>query len=213
MYDIAHAMLHIRSNYQNVKIVKNAYIYLFYSYLQFLAHFVIIWSQMQISKNNRVMKTITQTTKQNKKIVALSIMLIAISTISFSQIRNVKDFLFNNVKEKFFQTEEKNSSFMTVSYYEAAEWNESPAISKTIFVSSADISYEENMEVEEWMTSTFEYKVENSVEIEAWMTAPFDALIEEDIKVENWMSSPFESSLEDDIEIENWMTNPMAWNN
>ena len=163
---------------------------------------------MQKRKNTRVMKTITQTTKQNKKIVALSIMLIAISTISFSQIRNVKDFLFNNVKEKFFQTEEKNSSFMTVSYYEAAEWNESPAISKTIFVSSADISYEENMEVEEWMTSTFENNVENSVEIEAWMTAPFDALIEEDIKVENWMNDPFSAGLESNVDVEEWMTIP-----
>ena len=138
---------------------------------------------MQRIKNNRVMKTITQTTEQNKKIVAMSIMLIAISTISFSQIGNFKDFLVSNVKEKFFQAEEINSTFMTVSYYEAAEWNESPAISRTILVNSVDISYEENMEVEEWMT------------------VPFESSLEENITVENWMSSPFESSLEGDIEI------------
>ena len=157
---------------------------------------MIDWSQMQKYKNSRVMKTIIQTTKQNNKIVTLSIMLIAISSVSFSQIRNIKDFLVNNVKEKFFQADEINSNFKTVSYSEAAEWNESPAISRTILVNSVDISYEENIEVEEWMRNTFENNVENSVEIESWMTAPFDALIEDDIKVENWMNDPFTLCLE-----------------
>jgi hypothetical protein len=168
---------------------------------------------MKIIQNNRVMKTRTRTTVQNRKIVTLSIMLIAISTISFSQMKNFKGFMANNVKEKFFQAEELNNTFMTVSYHEAAEWNESPTISRTISVSSADISYEENMEVEEWMTVPFDALVEENIEIENWMTTPFESSLEESVTVENWMTSPFESSLEDEIEIENWMTNPMAWNN
>jgi hypothetical protein len=129
------------------------------------------------------------------KTAALSIMLLAVSTISFSQMGNIKDFWRNNLKEKFFQTEELNSSFMTVAHFEEAEWLESPVIAKSILVNSVDISYEESLEVEDWMTT------------------PFDALIEEDIEVEDWMNDPFAAGLESNIEVEEWMTSPMAWNN
>ena len=186
---------------------------------------------MKKLKNIKVMRTTKLTTENNKKIVALSLLLLAISTISFSQMGNFKEFWLNNLKEKIFQTEETNSSFMTVSHFEEAEWVKSPAISRTIFVSSVEVSYEETLEVEDWMKSTFENSVENAIEVEEWMTAPFETLYEESVPVENWMNSPFgynnesnieveewmtvpfEASLEEPVAVENWMTTPMAWNN
>ena len=166
---------------------------------------------MKKIKNIRVMKTTKLTFGSNRRILAISIMLFAISAISFSQIRNFKEYWLNNLKDKIFLTTEANNHFITVSYHEDAEWMDAPAITRTIIASSAEVLYEENLEVEDWMTSTFESSLENAIEVESWMTTPFETAIEENISVESWMSKPFEYSIESDVVVEDWMTTPFEY--
>ena len=73
----------------------------------------------------------------------------------------------------------------------------------------ADITYEEDYDVEAWISSPFESRYADAdLAIENWMTGPFESTYAEaDLKIESWMTSPFESTYaEADLKIESWMT-------
>ena len=48
--------------------------------------------------------------------------------------------------------------------------------------------------------------LDEDIQIEDWMTTPFEITFEEEPILENWMTAPFETSIEEEMIIEYWMT-------
>ena len=80
-------------------------------------------------------------------------------------------------------------------------------ISKTIYTSAIEISYESDIETEEWMTAPICNSMESDMNAEEWMTESFTAYTEKELAVENWMT---ESLTESGIQVENWMTESLS---
>ena len=109
-------------------------------------------------------------------------------------------------------------------YYEA------PEVSMSFFFENAEVIYERESAVENWMTVPFEEELteeiialenwmaaplgettlETGPALETWMTVPFEGyVVEELLAVEAWMSSPFNQTLaEEPIGLESWMAVP-----
>lgn len=87
------------------------------------------------------------------------------------------------------------------------EENNDVNIARTIHVSAVEISFEAEIETEEWMTTPLENNLEAGIEIESWMTTPMENNLEAGIAVESWMTESFNETVESDLKVENWMTN------
>jgi hypothetical protein len=83
-----------------------------------------------------------------------------------------------------------------------------PVFYMSYVVDRNNIVHENELSVEDWMTSPFDWALqENELVVEPWMEAPFESgLREPKLAVESWMTRPFE--LDGDIRIESWMTRP-----
>ena len=73
-----------------------------------------------------------------------------------------------------------------------------------------EIVYEQELDMENWMSVPFEASVENeALSLESWMTTPFEASVENEVlSLESWMTTPFETT--EDIEFEKCMA--AVWN-
>ncbi len=73
---------------------------------------------------------------------------------------------------------------------------ESPAVSKTYFVSHVEVIYESESGLESWMSEPFPIETaEQELSIESWMTVPFASDMENEVlSLESWMGKPFINS-------------------
>ncbi|RCW37322.1 hypothetical protein [Marinilabilia salmonicolor] len=76
------------------------------------------------------------------------------------------------------------------------------------FIVSLNSSYEENIEVADWMLDINEFSAETEmIEIEEWMTA-FDQTLESFIPIEDWMlNETLFTDNEELVQLEAWMLN------
>lgn len=112
---------------------------------------------------------------------------------------------------------------------EATTTTFSPVIVESFSVSNVEVSYEQNLRVEEWMKVPFRINnylennavnprldsrinnMETDLETEPWMAEPL-YLQEGSVEVEEWMTEPFGMkpvSGEEELEVEEWMTRPL----
>ena len=77
--------------------------------------------------------------------------------------------------------------------HEGLNESELPLISTTYYVDYTDISYENEYNMEPWMTAPFEDAIfEENLPMEPWMNEPFEKEeLQEDLRLEDWMSTPF----------------------
>jgi len=90
-----------------------------------------------------------------------------------------------------------------------AEREFSPEVVRSFNVEAVEITFEQEVTSEDWMTESFADNVETGVTVETWMTSPISESLETPVEVETWMTSPISESLETPVEVETWMTTPM----
>jgi hypothetical protein len=154
------------------------------------------------------MKRATVNPGRTLKPIVIAVALFTITAVTYGQMRLQKPELLKNIKERIAAKAQNEDIFKTVVYYETCENTMAPHISRTIHVSKLEVKYDERLEVEEWMTTSFENNLEEAVVIEDWMTSTFDIPIEEGLTVEEWMTTSFETELEPSVSVESWMTAP-----
>ena len=142
------------------------------------------------------------------KPMILAVAFLTVTAVSYGQMWLQTPEFLKNLKERIAQIGHNEDLFETVVYYETCEITMAPNISRTIHVRNLEVMYDEDLKVEEWMTSSFENNIEEAIEIESWMTSSFDVLMEEGLVVEEWMTSSFEANLEPAVNVESWMAAP-----
>ena len=167
-------------------------------------------------RNARVMKT----TK-----LILSIALVTLTATSFGQLSNFKERMFakrNNTVAIYTANYTSNESRVESWMHDLRSWAsdriakeepEAPIVIESFVIESAEVVFEEELSMENWMSAPFETNVyEEALTLESWMSAPFETgVYEEALSLESWMTTPFETELvEEEIAIETWMT--AAWN-
>ncbi|MFC2080171.1 hypothetical protein ACFLRQ_01715 [Bacteroidota bacterium] len=85
-----------------------------------------------------------------------------------------------------------------------------PRSIKSFKVQSVNVSYENELETENWMSESFSESFESSIETESWMTESFSESFESELMREDWMSESFYDGMESTIEVENWMVQPFS---
>ena len=148
----------------------------------------------------------------------LSIILVALATVSFGQRsyrmerlspdhrQQVAHFTADrhaeNSRIEIWTHNPHGRASKKVSY----DISEAPVVASDFYFEQVEILYEENLQIESWMTTPFKSSVvEEELNIESWMTTPFNTNIDEDrLKVESWMTTPFEA--DEFIEMESWMS-------
>jgi len=112
---------------------------------------------------------------------------------------------------------------------EATTTTFSPVIVESFSVSNIEVSYEQNLRLEDWMKEPFRINnnlennavnprldsrinnMEADLETEPWMTEPL-YIQEESVEVEDWMTAPLQNKAatgEEELEVEEWMTRPL----
>ena len=151
----------------------------------------------------------------------ITALLVAVATGTYAQRTSLKEKLFNRQDHQMaYFTADHNTydnSRIENWMYDLRSWAnnlvpreeyEAPVVTRTLFVENAEVIYEAGLELEDWMTESFDCSVnEEALSVESWMTEPFEfSSMEEDIPLESWMTEPFGSA--DYIEVESWMTGP-----
>jgi hypothetical protein len=181
-----------------------------------------------------------ETNKQELKItvmktrkIFISFLLATLTATGYGQIFGSEDHaLLEAFKDRLFPGS-KNDVFITVDYTtdgsgrieawisDVHGWvmdmvfrndDISPVVTRTIYVDRADITFESDLRVENWMKMPFEADLaEEETKVEGWMSAPFETGVEEEeLVLEEWMTSPFKSVLvEEKPAVEGWMS--AAW--
>ncbi|MCK5134344.1 MAG: hypothetical protein KAR19_01050 [Bacteroidales bacterium] len=100
----------------------------------------------------------------------LSITLVALVTTSFGQLASIDGHSrLNALKNRIFPNRNTEVVYSKANY-------EAPVVSRSIFIEQAEIIFEDDVLMENWMTAPFESSVaEEEISIESWMTAPFEA--------------------------------------
>ena len=80
----------------------------------------------------------------------------------------------------------------------------------SFYVNNLEVSYENELRAESWMTEPFSNELEASDAVESWMTEPFSNELEVSDAVELWMTEPFSNELEVSDAVELWMTEPFS---
>lgn len=119
--------------------------------------------------------------------------------------------LFNALTTK--NTSEQ-TMFHTVAYSGQAGRNAerefSPEVVRSFSVEAVEITFEQEVKSEDWMTESFADNVEEGIEVEAWMTSPISESLEMPVSVETWMTTPITEDLEAPVTVEEWMTAPLT---
>jgi len=147
----------------------------------------------------------------------ISILLVTIATNGYGQIPGFEEgqSVLEVIKNNLFPNRNQEVIYIPVEYKEETGRIESwmsdlhswatdlvsedaysvPVITRTILVEQAEVIFESDLEVENWMNTPFE-----------------SGLAEEEMVVENWMVAPFESALaEEELIVEQWMIT-VSWN-
>lgn len=82
-------------------------------------------------------------------------------------------------------------------------------IIKSFRVNDLDVSYENDLVTENWMTEPFQSDLEAAPLVEEWMTESFSDNFEANIVKEEWMTELFSNDMESSIELESWMVEPL----
>ncbi|HER09259.1 MAG TPA: hypothetical protein ENO20_10155 [Bacteroides sp.] len=160
------------------------------------------------------------------------ILLVAMATSANGQVFGSKDHtLFEGIKDRLFPNRNQKVEYLTVDFQSergrieiwisdlhswaidlvSGDVYEAPVISRTILVDHAEVVFESDLRVEQWMGTPFETGVsEDALTVEGWMAAPFEeGVTDNEVVVEDWMAIPFPDCLEDhEIAIEDWMITP-----
>ena len=152
----------------------------------------------------------------------LSIALVALATTSFAQRSSFKERLFNkqNNQIEYVSAEYSNNESSRIEswMHDLHSWASNrasrdayiaPVVTRTIVIEQADVVYEEELGMENWMATPFESTFdEEEICVETWMVSPFEnTIVDEELILESWMTTPFEVA--EVIELEEWMT--AAW--
>ncbi|MEX0988348.1 MAG: hypothetical protein WD052_12800 [Bacteroidales bacterium] len=81
-----------------------------------------------------------------------------------------------------------------------------PVVVRRFSVNAIELSYENQLETEPWMTESFSNELETIPEVENWMTESLSVNLEEDVVVEDWMTTSFGQNFEEKLNSESWMT-------
>lgn len=154
------------------------------------------------------MKTKNNKAERYSRVITLALVMLALTTISFGQVVKHKNPLLNTIKERVLHRGGQGDIFRTVNYYENGGNYSTTNISRTIHTGSVEIIYDDQLKVENWMTTPFDVELDEAVKVEGWMSAPFEIINEEPVNVESWMTVPFETTGETKLEVEGWMTRP-----
>jgi len=190
--------------------------------LQFLARIVHIHNQIT---KNLVMKAKTKNTNRILSTIGLLVLAVSIGhgqgllaesamklfrinqavaevnapEFTFVKITEEKDsFSFKNLFAETFQNRIEREA-------EAYEY-EAAHITRTIIASTVEISFESDVETEQWMTSSLSNNLEADLTVENWMTESFTESVEAELTVEDWMTESFTESVEAELTVEDWMT-------
>lgn len=155
--------------------------------------------------------------------LTVSIVLIAMASVAVGQKTSFKERLFPNMNHEvvFVNTDyEAESNRMEMFMDNVLNWFsprgnnpyfEIPKVSMTYYLDHAEVIFETEPVMENWMTVPFDNQFcEEVLELESWMTSSFTNDLEDSgPALEVWMTTPFETSLEEEmVTIENWMTQP-----
>jgi len=91
-----------------------------------------------------------------------------------------------------------------------AEREFSPEVVRSFNVEAVEITFEQEVTSEDWMTESFADNVETGVTVETWMTSPISESLETPVEVETWMTTPMNQDLEAAVAVETWMTTPLS---
>jgi len=79
----------------------------------------------------------------------------------------------------------------------------------SFYVNNLEVSYENELLAESWMTEPFSNEMEAAENVESWMTEPFSNELEAAEGIEPWMTQVLFEEEESDVEVESWMTVPV----
>ena len=118
--------------------------------------------------------------------------------------------IFNSLSDRITHD---NSLFHQAVYKEEASASQNrviyPRVIKSLNVDDVEISFENELKAEDWMTESFAENVEPGVHVEEWMTIPVSNSLETPVYVEDWMTTPISENLEIASAPEAWMTTPL----
>jgi hypothetical protein len=80
----------------------------------------------------------------------------------------------------------------------------------SFYVNNLEVSYENELLAESWMTEPFSNEMEAAETVESWMTEPFNNEMEAAETVESWMTEPFSNEMEAAETVESWMAEPFS---
>ncbi len=104
--------------------------------------------------------------------------------------------------------ERMNGFAVTADFEESKDF--APVVLKSIEVNDVYVSFENNLDTENWMTESFADQMEAEIATESWMKESFSNQMEADVVAESWMTESFAGQMEAEIEVESWMTSPLA---
>lgn len=128
----------------------------------------------------------------------LSIALFTLATVSFGQRTYMMERLFPNRNQQVAHlTADRQPANSRIEFWthDSQGWAskkvcydiyEAPVVARTLYVEQVEILFEENLQIEAWMTTPFKSKItEKRLKVESWMITPFEA--GEFIEMESWM--------------------------
>lgn len=160
------------------------------------------------------MKAMTENNRSSRVLTAVMILTMT-AAVGYGQglLAEGAAKLFNALTSK---NKSEQTIFHNVAYSGQADWNAerefSPEVLRSFNVEAVEITFEQEVKSEEWMTESFTDNVEAGVTVEAWMNELFADNVETEVAVEEWMTAPISESLEMPVSVEDWMTTPMTQN-
>jgi hypothetical protein len=82
----------------------------------------------------------------------------------------------------------------------------SAIVLKSFKVTNLDVSLENELNTETWMTESFSENIETNIVLEEWMTISLTENLETSIETEEWMQTSFTEDMEEALITETWMT-------
>ena len=123
----------------------------------------------------------------------------AIRKINRNRILTTLGFLFFVISLGYSQAYLADNSFTSLSSNELLaahidlDLKDANNNTVVLHLPAAELSYEAELETEQWMTTPFEKNLEASA-VESWMTIPLSESLESNVEVEDWMRISFTES-------------------
>jgi len=166
----------------------------------------------QTTKKHSIMKAMTENNRRSRVLTTVAILTMA-TAIGYGQglLAEGAAKLFNALTSN---NSNEQSLFHQVGYAgqasRHAEREFSPEVVRSFNVEAVEITFEQEVTSEDWMTESFADNVETGVTVETWMTSPISESLETPVEVETWMTTPMNQDLEAAVAVETWMTTPLS---